>query len=369
MKRLILSIFLLVTLGFAFSSANLSANSFTVFTTCCDNGDISPNLPTGGIYAANQLFILTIDPDETFKVQFIHVDGNPVAVPAPVPGGGTVVYQIFLTKDSTRIHVCFEKDIDQWEINATCGLNGTITPSGIRKYNEGTIPPVYIIEPDPGFALEQLLVDNVPTPINTPPDGYAFGAIYSNHTIHADFVKLPEIFNLEISYIFLDMEDEPIPAVPGCNTGGYNEGSNPITGGISVTVPINVAPYCYVSRVVEDGVPTDYTNVTSPRNIPLGTIDGNRTLDITFRYDTVGIIEIDIPSLKISPNPVNNIATIIKDVDVIFTNIDVVDIMGNLVMTIKNPTNTINFSSLATGSYIVRFHTAKGFAARSIIKN
>ena len=96
---------------------------------------------------------------------------------------------------------------------------------------------------------------------------------------------------------------------------------------------------------------------------------GGDDLEITFMYDRVSIWEIEIPSLKISPNPVEGTATIIKDADVTFTSIDVVDIMGNLVMTIKNPENTINLSSLATGSYIVRFHTAKGFAIRSIIKN
>jgi hypothetical protein len=72
--------------------------------------------------------------------------------------------------------------------------------------------------------------------------------------------------------------------------------------------------------------------------------------------------------LVVSPNPVEGKLFITKDADVIFTKIEVVNIMGEVVMTINNPSETIDLASLSIGNYFIRFYTNSGYAIRNIIK-
>jgi len=68
------------------------------------------------------------------------------------------------------------------------------------------------------------------------------------------------------------------------------------------------------------------------------------------------------------PNPVDGKLFIEKDADVTFSKVELITIMGEVVLSINNPNNSINVSNLSPGNYFVRFYTDKGFTTRKIIK-
>jgi hypothetical protein len=75
---------------------------------------------------------------------------------------------------------------------------------------------------------------------------------------------------------------------------------------------------------------------------------------------TVGINDI-ISNISIYPNPVKDVLTIEGN----YTSIEVLDILGNLVLSSK-ATKNINVSSLADGVYMLNIKTENGIAAKKI---
>lgn len=76
--------------------------------------------------------------------------------------------------------------------------NGTITPLGTTRVNEGG-ELNYVIQPDqtpaPGYALDQILVDGSPvepTSSSPPVYNYTFSNVQSDHSISASFKKVPD---------------------------------------------------------------------------------------------------------------------------------------------------------------------------------
>jgi hypothetical protein len=356
MKRLILSIFLLLTFAFA-GAIDASANSFMITTTFGDHGYIQPALsPPGQSFPAGATFDLYAYPDVGYTVEQILVDGVPTAFDTTV----SPIYSIASVDKDYTIHVTFKLDVPLYEIEAIAGPNGKIDPSGKKQYMEGE-EPCYTITPDPDYEIEDLKVDGVSiVPLVNP---YCFEALTADHSIEVSFKVIPDTFDLTITVAHYDNEDNP---TSGTSTTNPPPGVNKVLENATLNVTFSVESSDWiVDSVIADNIlitptPTNYDGFPP--------FTENHTLHVAFRK-TTSIPTIEIPSLSISPNPANGVTTIIKDADVNFTRIDVVDIEGNVVLNIENPTNTINFANLANGSYIVRFHTKKGFATRSIVKN
>ena len=367
MKRLTLSIFLLVALGFAFMpTETIAANIITVTTVAHGNGSISPAWINQEVPAGYPLQI-TAYPDPSFKVTHLIVNNNLVD-----PNTGPYCFDSTI-EISVVIHVYFGTDVATYSINATAGPNGNIAPPGITTYAEGDTA-CFQFFPDPGYEIDQIIVNSQPvTPIVNP---YCFDSVHANHNIEVTFKEIPPEWTVTINYYFLDSnQDETSPTNIVYTTPG--EGVHIYAD--KVPVPLNftklTSPYStwdiyeiivnsvsvYANYDGEDGFPPQPWYVTNE-------IDQDYFVDIIFMDFGTGIPYIEVPSLVVSPNPVSGVATITKDADVIFTHIEVLDIMGNAALYIASPGDTIDLSSLAIGSYIVRFHTEKGFAVRTIIK-
>ena len=366
MKRLFSFIFLLVSLGLALISTDASANTYRVTTIAYDHGDISPayfqyQFPAGAIFTLNMF------PQQGYAVDRVMINTVPVSANDYLGNSLTVVVNTDLV-----IEVFFKSSTPTYLITYTSGGNGTITTDEgvelsktVRRFNEGD-NACFTIDPDDDYEIDQLLVDDMlVNPIVNP---YCFENINDDHSIEVTFKAIPKEHYLEIT---ISIRDEAGNTTTGTSTTNPPPGINPVLEGAEPVVYFNNSPYPYF--VVDTVIVNNVVVYAGPGGVPpteykFGAFTGDSSIHVVFVRD-IGIPSIEIPSLSISPNPVNGIATITKDADVIFTHIDVVDIMGNVLINIENPNNTIDFTALAKGNYIVRFHTAKGFAVRSIIRN
>jgi len=77
---------------------------------------------------------------------------------------------------------------------ASCGANGSITPSGSRLVVYGTESPTYTFTPATGYHVEDVLVDGVSVGAVT---SYKIDAVTSSHTVHAVFGPDAELMRVE----------------------------------------------------------------------------------------------------------------------------------------------------------------------------
>jgi len=73
--------------------------------------------------------------------------------------------------------------VRQYAITASAGANGSITPSGSTTLGCGS-DQKYDITPDPGYTVDQILVDGSPV---TPTLSYTFSGVRASHTISVTF--------------------------------------------------------------------------------------------------------------------------------------------------------------------------------------
>lgn len=107
-------------------------------------------------------------------------------------------------------------------------------------------------------------------------------------------------------------------------------------------------------------------NVSAPFNVN-ETFSSNEAL-IT---NTLSVADATIAanSIQLYPNPVQE-TLYIKDVNnVQISTIQIIDISGRAVLTIKGNQNTINLSILQSGLYLVQLNTSEGVITRKILKN
>jgi phosphodiesterase/alkaline phosphatase D-like protein len=76
-----------------------------------------------------------------------------------------------------------------FDITATAGANGTITPSGVTAVTTHT-DQVYAITPSAGYSVATLSVDNVAL---APATTYTFSNVTATHTIAATFAKVSDV--------------------------------------------------------------------------------------------------------------------------------------------------------------------------------
>jgi len=77
-------------------------------------------------------------------------------------------------------------------ITTSAGFGGTITPSGTITVNYGGSQS-FTIKADAGYFIYKILVDNTPIQFNNPMVyTYTFNNVTANHTISAEFMKIPD---------------------------------------------------------------------------------------------------------------------------------------------------------------------------------
>ncbi|MEP4076344.1 beta strand repeat-containing protein [Haloferula sp.] len=155
---------------------SLVGSDKTITATSGSNGSISPAGATAVTYNGSQAY--TITPDSGFIVFDVLVDG--------VSQGAVANYTFNSVVTNHTISATFVEAGSTYDIVASAGPNGTISPSGTTTLNPGQNQS-YTITPDSGYFVEDVLVDGSSVGAVT---AYDFTSVLANHTISATFTDI-----------------------------------------------------------------------------------------------------------------------------------------------------------------------------------
>jgi hypothetical protein len=149
--------------------------AFTVAATAGDHGAVSP----GGVrllaLGVDQTYSIT--PETGYHIEDVVVDGSSVgAVPS---------YAFKNVAEDHTIAATFA--VDSYDITASAGPNGSITPSGTVTIDYGQ-DQAFTIAPAPGYSVLDVLVDGMSVGAVTT---YTFTDVAEAHTISATFAVNP----------------------------------------------------------------------------------------------------------------------------------------------------------------------------------
>ena len=143
------------------------------------NGTITPSETNTVNYNESKTY--TITPNTGYHIDKVLVDGvnNPTAV---LTGSYTFT-------NITDIHTIVASFvINTYTITASVNDdNGTITPSGTATINHGGNSQTYTFTPNPGYHIDEILIDGINNSIAVTSGSYIFTGVSGNHTIVASF--------------------------------------------------------------------------------------------------------------------------------------------------------------------------------------
>jgi len=214
---------------------------FTITATSGNSGAVSPagvsnvNSGSGKDY--------TVIPASGFKVADVLVDSVSV--------GAVTSYSFVNVTANHTITASFAPIA--YEISATSGANGSISPAGTGSVNHGAAI-TYAVVPATGFKVADVLVDGVSVGAVT---SYSFVNVTANHTISASFSPILHIITVATCIN---------GSIEGGGTGSVNYGSD-------LTCAITPAAGFKVADVLVDGVSVgavtsySFSNVTADHSI------------------------------------------------------------------------------------------------------
>jgi uncharacterized repeat protein (TIGR02543 family) len=181
-------------------SAVFTVSQHTITATAGANGSITPAGDVVVEHGSSQSF--TITPADGYLIADVLVDGESVGTPGS--------YTFESVTQSHTIHATFT--IKTYTIQATAGLNGSISPSGDVVVNHGASQG-FTITPNAGYHIADVLVNG--SSVGTPAE-YTFNNVTDHHTIHASFAINTYTINASAS-----------PAAGGTVSGAgtYNHGT------------------------------------------------------------------------------------------------------------------------------------------------
>ena len=161
--------------------ATFVINTYTVTITAGYGGSITPYGAVIVCYDGTQAFVIT--PNQGYHIREVLIDGISI--------GAVSSYTFTNVTTNHTIEVFFE--INTCTITATVGSGGSISPSGIVIVNYGD-SKTFTINSDPKFVIFMVLVDGHSINFTNPKRiTYTFSNISFNHTISAEFMKIPDI--------------------------------------------------------------------------------------------------------------------------------------------------------------------------------
>ena len=245
--------------------AVFAINTYTIASTAGENGSITPSGSMEFNHGSEQIY--TITPAEGYHVADVLVDGSSV--------GAITSYAFINVTTAHSIEAAFA--INTYEISATAGENGSVTPSGSIEMNHGS-EQVYTIAPAEGYHVADVLIDSISVGAVT---SYTFTSIVAGHSIEAIFA----------------INKYTITATAGENGDITPSGSVEVTHGTDQIYTITPADGYHVADVMVDGISvgaiTSYTfsNVTSIHSI-----------EVSFAINTYTIIATAGENGSISPH-------------------------------------------------------------------
>ena len=147
---------------------------YTITASAGAGGAITPSGSVQVPRGANKAFAIT--PNTGYKVENVTVDGKSM--------GAVTTFVFSNVTASHTISATFAQLV--YQITATAGSGGTITPSGVANINWGASQQ-YTITPSTGYRVKDVKVDNASVgAVNT----YTFSNVTGSHTIQAAFEQL-----------------------------------------------------------------------------------------------------------------------------------------------------------------------------------
>lgn len=144
------------------------------------SGTITPLGTTTVNEGASQSYSIT--PASGWSILRVIVDGEPVGAPTTY---------VFENVKASHVIKCefSENPPTLYEIDATSGANGSISPSGKTSVVQGD-SITFTLTPDPGYEIDVLKVDGSSTSPNEGSDKYKFSNVNANHTINITFKRI-----------------------------------------------------------------------------------------------------------------------------------------------------------------------------------
>ena len=160
-------------------SATFSLKTYNITASAGSNGSITPPGNTSVGCGGSQTY--TITPDSCYKVSSVLVDG--------ISQGTITSYTFTNVQADHTISATFS--LKTYNITASAGSNGSITPSGITSVSCGG-SQTYTITPNSCYKVASVLVDGVSQGAITT---YTFTNVQADHTISATFTPATYIIN------------------------------------------------------------------------------------------------------------------------------------------------------------------------------
>ena len=247
-------------------SASFTPVTYSITASAGAGGTISPSGTVTVNSGSNRTF--TITPSAGYAIAGVTVDGT--------PAGPVASYTFTNITANHTINASFTPVT--YNITASAGAGGTISPSGTVTVNRGT-NQTFTITPSAGYAIAGVTVDGTPAGAVT---SYTFNNVTANHTISASFSPVVVTWSITAS----------------AGTGGTISPSGTVTvnNGSNQTFTITPASGYAVSGVTVDGTPagavTSYTfnNVTASHTISASFSPVVVTWSITASAGTGGTI-------------------------------------------------------------------------------
>ncbi|MDD4163730.1 MAG: hypothetical protein PHD66_00700 [Eubacteriales bacterium] len=206
--------------------------SYTITTTVGVGGKISINGETVSGSSTVKVaegtdVVLVVTPNLGYKVASVRIDNITVAL------NEESSYTIPSVSSGAKIQVSFEATTEtQYNIVATAGPGGTISPSGNTNPVESGKSKSFEIYPNSGYEIDTVTVDGNAVAISN--NKYTFSGVISNHTIHATFKAVSPTSD------FIEPED-----IDWATTG---------------TITIDISKQTKVSAEVFQKIKTDYSD-------------------------------------------------------------------------------------------------------------
>lgn len=202
--------------------AYYTRNDYVVASIANDGGTITPNGNTTVLCGENQGYDIT--PNEGYYIDYVIVDGEQVAIQPH--------YDFNYVTENHTIEAHFA--IYQYNIVATAGVNGAVTPAGTTTVNYGETLTVEV-HADDCYSVDSVFVNGNYTGAMS---SYTFEHITADQTLHATFVQNEYVITAT------------------SNEGGHitPNGSDTILCGGSQSYTITPDEGYYIDYLVVDGV-------------------------------------------------------------------------------------------------------------------
>jgi len=235
-----------------FIGATFAKASYTIRASAGVGGAISPS---GAVTLVGPwVKTFTIKPNPGYQIEDVKVDG--------VSQGPITNYTFQPLSSDRTISATFAQQT--YSITAAANANGSISPDGTISVGGGK-NQTFTITPDPGYQIEDVIVDGVSKGAKT---SYTFSNVIGNHTINASF-------KVQTGWI-----------TTWASAGGVISPNGRITveGGKDQTFTITPDPG-YAATVIVDGISkgalTSYT---------FSNISGSHDISVSFNHITYWLV-------------------------------------------------------------------------------